>query len=294
MRIVFGGTGGLDAGSATTIQPPDGSLGDFGNRIRAGDVNRDGRLDIVAGAPDRPGVPSAGHLVFCPGKPEGPDACERLGIPADGGTSSIGIADVDGDDYEDIVQGDGGGEPDDGGEVRLWRGGPEGPARPITIDQDKDDIGGRDEPGDGFGEIVDVGDTDPDGYADMLISAPGEDREKGAVTLVRGGKHGYAAVNNFVWRKDLPDVPGVGRPGERFGSALGVLQLTDDDELDVVVISGGARRLGGAVTVIQGTPGAMAPSEALASPIERLAELVEPAGMEFLRIGRPGRQPSSQ
>ena len=50
----------------------------------------------------------------------------------------------------------------------------------------------------------------------------------------------------------------------------------------------------GAVTVIQGTPGAMAPSEALASPIERLAELVEPAGMEFLRIGRPGRQPSSQ
>jgi hypothetical protein len=61
-----------------------------------------------------------------------------------------------------------------------------------------------------------------------------------------------------------------------------------------VVIAGGARRLGNAVTVIQGTRGAFAPSEALASRIERLAEQVESAGLDSLRIGRPGRQPSTQ
>ncbi|HET9737908.1 MAG TPA: protein kinase [Solirubrobacteraceae bacterium] len=294
MKVVFGDASGLDVRGAQTLRPPDRTVGDFGNRIRAGDVNGDARLDVVAGAPDRLHQASTGHLVVCLGKRGGPDTCERLGETADGGTSSLGIADVDNDGYEDIVQGDGGGEPEDGGEVRLWFGGPEGPARRITIDQDTPDVAGRDEPGDGFGTIVDVGDTDPDGYADLLISAPYEDRDEGAVTLVRGAKRGWAAVGSIAWRKDPPDVPGVGRPGDRFGSALGVLQLTDDDELDVVVIAGGARRLGGAVTVIQGTPGAMAPSEALASPIERLAELVEPAGMEFLRIGRPGRQPSPQ
>jgi hypothetical protein len=295
MQLLFGGADGLEVDRPTAIPPPDDAFRDFGNRIRAADVNGDGLLDVVAGAPDRLYERSAGHLVFCPGKRGGPDACVRVGVTADGGTSSLGIADVDGDGYEDIVQGDGGGERGDGGEVRLWLGGPSGPAeRPITIHQDTPDVHGRDEPEDGFGSVVDVGDTDPDGYADMLIGAPGEDGGKGVVTLVRGAKRGWAAVGSEAWYKDLPDVPGTGRPDERFGSAVGVLQLTDDDRLDLVVISGGARRLGGAVTVIQGTPGAFAPSEALASRIERLAEQVEPSGINALRIGRPGRQPADQ
>jgi predicted Ser/Thr protein kinase len=294
MQIIFGAAGGLQIGRPRAIPPPDDALGDFGNRLRAADVNGDGLLDIVAGAPDRLYEPSAGHLVFCPGKRGGPDACVRVGVTADGGTSSLGIADVDGDDYEDIVQGDGGGERGDGGEVRLWRGGPRGPAaRPISIDQDTADVAGRDEPNDGFGTVVDVGDTDPDGHADMLIGAPGENGGAGAVTLVRGAERGWAAVGSEAWHKDLPDVPGTGAPDEHFGSAVGVLQLTDDHQLDLVVIAGGARRLGAAVTVIQGTRGAFAPSEALASRIERLAEQVEPSGINALRIGRPGRQPSS-
>lgn len=293
MQIIFGSPTGLETTSAKPIRPPDDNYADFGNRIRAGDLNGDGSIDVVAGAPDRRSNPTAGHLVYCQGTPEGPVGCQRLGVTADGGTSSLAIADVDGDGYEDIVQGDGVGERDDGGEVRLWLGGKGGPVgRPIEIDQDTPSVHGRDEPGDEFGKVVDVGDTDPDGYADMLIGAPGENDGEGAVTLVRGGKRGHARAGGAPWDKDQPDVPGRSAPNDHFGSALGLLQLTDDDRLDLVVISGGARRLGGVVTVIRGTRGAFAPSEALATPIERLADQVEPAGIESLRIGRPGRQPS--
>ena len=85
--------------------------------------------------------------------------------------------------------------------------------------------------------------------------------------------------------------PETTAPNDGFGSALGLLRLTADDRLDLVVISGGATRLGDAVTLIEGDVGVFAPSEARASRL-RLADQVEPVGIESLRIGRPGRQPS--
>ena len=61
-----------------------------------------------------------------PARPDGPRRCEPLG---GGGTSSVAVADVTGDGFDDIVQGDAvdvrpfeGSEPV-AGEVRLWRGG---------------------------------------------------------------------------------------------------------------------------------------------------------------------------
>ena len=206
--------------------------------------------------------------------------------------SSLAIADVNADGYEDIVQGDGAGEPDDGGEVRLWLGGPRGPStRPTAIDQDSPYVRGVDEPGDGFGTIVDVGDVDADGFADMVVAAPHKRRGAGAVTIIRGGRRGYALTGSSTWDKGQPGVPGDDAPNDGFGSALGLLRLTADDRLDLVVISGGATRLGAAVTLIEGDVGVFAPSEARASRL-RLADQVEPVGIESLRIGRPGRQPS--
>jgi Protein kinase domain/FG-GAP repeat len=292
MQAVFGSADGLQADRATTIEAPAGFLPDFGNRVRAGDLNRDGHVDVVAGAPDRLDGRQIGHLVYCPGSPRGPSRCRRVGAPDIGGSSSLAIADVTGDGYEDIVQGDGAGKPADGGVVRVWPGGRDGPAeRPIAIDQSTPGVPGRDEPRDGFGLIVDVGDIDPDGIADMIIAAPGEDQGAGQVTILRGGKAGYASANNSVWNRNRPGVPGKARADGHFGSALGLLRLTDDDELDLVVIAGGARRLGSAVTVIEGTAGAFDPSEAPASLIDRLEERVAPTGIEAIRLGRPGRQP---
>ena len=292
LQIIFGSPAGLDVSRARTIPPPGEPLADFGNRVRVGDIDDDGHIDVIAGAPDRLSAEESGHLAYCPGTRRGPTRCERLGITADGGTSSLAIADVNGDGYEDIVQGDGTGEPDDGGEVRLWRGGPRGPStRPTVIDQDSPNVRGVDEPGDGFGTIVDVGDVDSDGFADMVVAAPYKRRGAGAVTIIRGGRRGYALTGSSTWDRGQPGVPGDDLPNDGFGSALGLLRLTADDRLDLVVISGGAARLGDAVTLIEGDVGVFAPSEARASRL-RLADQVEPVGIESLRIGRPGRQPS--
>ena len=292
LQIVFGSPAGLDVRRARAIAPPDEPLAEFGNRVRVGDIDDDGHLDVIAGAPDRLSAADSGHLAYCPGTRRGPIACERLGVTADGGTSSLAIADVNGDGYEDIVQGDGTGEPAAGGEIRLWLGGPRGPSgRPTAIDQGSRYVRGADEPGDGFGTIVDVGDVDADGFADMVVAAPYKHRGAGAVTIIRGGKRGYALSGSSTWDKSQPDVPGRAAPNDHFGSALGLLRLTADDRLDLVVISGGATRLSDAVTVIEGDAGVFAPSEARASRL-RLADQVEPARIEPLRIGRPGRQPS--
>jgi hypothetical protein len=292
LQIVFGSPAGLDVSRARTIPPPGEPLADFGNRVRVGDIDDDGHVDVIAGAPDRLSAAASGHLTYCPGTRRGPTGCERLGVTADGGTSSLAIADVNADGYEDIVQGDGTGEPADGGEVRLWLGGPRGPsARPTAIDQDSRYVRGVDEAGDGFGTIVDVGDVDSDGFADMVVAAPYKHRGAGAVTIIRGGRRGYALSGSSTWDKRQPGVPGTAAADDRFGSALGLLRLTDDDRLDLVVISGGATRLGAAVTLIEGDVGVFAPSEARATRL-RLADQVEPEGIESLRIGRPGRQPS--
>ena len=125
IELLFGSPDGLTTERARTIRRPDDSYVGFGRRLATGHVNGDRNLDLVEGAPDEPeGQP--GHGSFCRGTVRGPFRCQRLG---DSGTSNIAVADVTGDGFEDIVQGDHVESPgpgllaEGGGEVRLWRGG---------------------------------------------------------------------------------------------------------------------------------------------------------------------------
>ena len=43
------------------------------------------------------------------------------------------------------------------------------------------------------GGVVDAGYIDQDGYADMIVGAPGEDEDRGMVTVIRGGSGGWAS-----------------------------------------------------------------------------------------------------
>ena len=52
VQILFGEEGGLRAGGATTIEPPEGIDGHFGLRLRTSDIDGEGHVDLVEGAPD--------------------------------------------------------------------------------------------------------------------------------------------------------------------------------------------------------------------------------------------------
>ena len=122
LQIRFGGTEGL-GDAARSIAPPDGAAAGFGARARLGDVNADGSLDIVeSGAASRS---DEGHTTFCAGSDSGPRSCTS--VNSDGGTA-LAVGDVDGDGAADVVQGDTGPDPAAvAGEVRLLRGGGDGP-----------------------------------------------------------------------------------------------------------------------------------------------------------------------
>ena len=255
VRLLFGDAKGLSAERGRTIRKPDESGGGFGAVLAVGDVNRDGHLDVVEAAPG-----DAGHSSFCAGAPDGPTTCTALGVDLPGGPASLAIGDVTGDGFGDIVQGvpDAGdpvldesalGPPAPAGLLRIWRGRRRGTARaPITVTQQTKGVTGNDQAGDGFGVALAVADLDADGFADLVIGAPAEDDESGRVTVVRGAPAGHGDIRQRGYGASTKDMPVSIEAGTRFGQALALLDVDDDDRLDLIVAAPG----GGAVITLPG------------------------------------------
>ncbi len=259
VQLLRGGPGGLSARRARVLEPPASAVIGFGTRLRLGDVDGDHHIDLVEGGPPRASVP--GHATFCRGSSSGPHRCRAFG--GTDATSGLAVADVNHDGDADIVQGDAeGDQPLAPGVVRLWLGSRRGPrASPILITQDSPAIPGKNEPGDRFGTIVDSGDLDLDGYADMIVAATGENEKAGRITVIRGAADGYASAGNTWFDQSFPQVPGGRRPGVGFGSTLAVLSLTSDRRPDLVVAARGEQRADSRVMVVESGPGAFAPDE---------------------------------
>jgi hypothetical protein len=288
IELLFGSPDGLTTERTRTIRRPDDGYVAFGRRLEIGHVNGDRHLDLVEGAPDGPTGP--GHISFCRGTERGPFRCQRLD---DSGTSAVAVADVTGDGFEDIVQGDhvDSPEPDQlsqgGGEIRLWRGSEGGPeAEAKSISQVLRAVRGDDEVEDSFGYAVDAGDLDGDGYADMVVGAPGENDGAGAITVIRGARNGMALTTNPGFTRGWADIPGDEVAGEGFGASLAIMRLPGDDRPDVVVAAPGARRLDDAILLLRGGPGAFAPDELLSALPLRLGEAVQAPKIDEIRIAR--------
>ncbi|MGW2521769.1 hypothetical protein ACWC09_33090 [Streptomyces sp. NPDC001617] len=109
------------------------------------------------------------------------------------------------------------------------------PSTHQLITQNTSGIPGTAEAGDAFGSALASADLNTDGYADLLIGAPGEDTDNdtnnGTVVIVWGARSGLSGARTLI--NNFPE------DVDRYGQSLAVGDLDRDGDLDVAVGSNG-------------------------------------------------------
>jgi FG-GAP repeat protein len=139
-------------------------------------------------------------LQYCPGAPGGPTTCRLLATLT--ATSALAIANVNGDRYDDLVQGD---EADDRRKGLVWLplGGRGGLGIPKRISQDDLGIDSA-EAGDEFGHDVVAGDLDGDHLADVVVAARSDRGGQGSLSVIPGTRNGLGLSRAFMLSYSVP------------------------------------------------------------------------------------------
>ncbi|MFB8757717.1 FG-GAP and VCBS repeat-containing protein [Streptomyces nigra] len=213
--VYRGGAGGL-----TYVRDLPG-----GPATASGDIDHDGYDDLVAGRPDRledeyEPLTGGSVLVFL----GGPDAFTDLdeygrpdqvwlqrdpGVPGtpelgDGFGYDVSLGDADGDGFADLaigVPGEDVGTVRDAGMVVVLRGSARGltTAGAVSFTQNTANVPGTVETGDRFGAQVRFADTDRDGRAGLLATAPGENSADGSAWHLPGSAAGVVARGSWSY-----------------------------------------------------------------------------------------------
>ncbi|MFO0559671.1 MAG: FG-GAP-like repeat-containing protein [Polyangiales bacterium] len=199
---------------------------EFGGRAAAiGDVNGDGYSDVaIASTNARPsGLTGAGqarvYLGGAMGLAATPSWTSNGSAEFQNFGSSIGGGDVTGDGYSDVVVG---APASTTGRVFLFTGSAGGPSATPTTTW----VG--DANGENFGSTLGCGDTDRDGFADVLVGAPeAAPMSSGFARLFRGSAApATSAARGYV-----------GAAATRLGLAVTVIGDTNGDGFDDIAVS---------------------------------------------------------
>ncbi|MFE5212901.1 FG-GAP repeat protein [Streptomyces sp. NPDC056600] len=213
--------------------------------LHAGDVTGDGATDLVVnGYQQGETHPYTDNFLFLGGasglRTEGHQEL-RPGVDTT-------VADIDRDGYADVVSGASTREPGDGWEtphgavgglVWITYGSPGGldPARTTGIHQDTPGVPGVSERDDRFGDSVDLGDVDGDGYLDLAVGVPGETVDgvtwAGRVLVLRGGPGGIVTTGALSLHQGSTGVPGALEPYDQVGAAVELDDVTGDGRADL-------------------------------------------------------------
>jgi hypothetical protein len=240
--LYYGGPD-FDAIADKVFNGEPGTTGRFGREIAAADINNDGCAELLVCA-DRLNS-SRGRVYLFYGAPDtdmdtvydltfdGENKNDRFGLRMTAG------GDVNGDNYDDVIIGaeyapDGNAK----GKAYLFYGAPG-----ISMDRNPDKIFVGEANRDRFGNSQLLVDIDRDGFADVLIGAPGWNRAQGRTYLYWGDTEANMDVN--------ADAMFTGEGGA-LGDYIVCGYFNNDDYLDIVVGAGNYNENRGKVYIFNG------------------------------------------
>lgn len=214
----------------------------FGSASAFGDLDHDGFEDAALTFRTADG---AYPLVVARGSASGLHTDSATVLDGEGGRA-LATGDVNGDGYADLSVG----QPASSysGEIVTRFGSSNGLEATETAVIDTGDL---DSSGVGSeaGTSLAAGDTDGDGYADLLVGAPGG---AGRARLLHGSAGGLTATGAVTFVQGSGGVPGAAEAGDRFGSAVTLTDLDGDGAADAALGAEGENAGDGTVMTLTG------------------------------------------
>jgi hypothetical protein len=257
--VLYGGSTGLRVDNPSSFTESTSGIGGtaekndhFGSSLAAGDLTGDGRDELVVDVEGEAisGVTGAEGCVYAlKGSSSGVTATGYTSVCVDdakttgGNYNSVIVGRFHGGSNADVVvyvdQYKNG--PANSGALLVLRGGTDGisSSRVSLISQNSPGVAGGAEAGDQFGAALAAGDIDNDGADDLAVGAPGEDAGagagQGAVDVFLGGSSGLLSGLDFSFSEAHPSINANPQFSEGFGSAVRILDVTNDGKPELLV-----------------------------------------------------------